>query len=147
PHPDLLRAAEVARAAYDAGLQSLRPGRMFGDVVDAMREVLDAADGWEFGPSVHALNPAIALSGFPADAGQRIPGAEAYPPETDHPTIGADLELRPGMTFAMEPNYVFGRRLAYLGGTVIVGDPDPIELNPYTAQILRAQGDNPAVSA
>ncbi|MFI1461769.1 M24 family metallopeptidase [Nocardia carnea] len=147
PHPDLLRAAEVARATYDAGLQSLRPGRTFGDVVDAMREVLDAADGWEFGPSVHALNPAIALSGFPADAGQWIPGAEAYPPETDHPTIGADLELRPGMTFAMEPNYVFGRHLAYLGGTVIVGDPDPIELNPYTAQILRAQGDNPAVSA
>ena len=44
------------------------------------------------------------------------------------------------MTFAMEPNYVFGRHLAYLGGTVIVGDPAPLELNPYTAQILRAEG-------
>ena len=40
----------------------------------------------------------------------------------------------------MEPNYVMGQHLAYLGGTVIVGDPDPIELNPYTAQILRAEG-------
>ena len=141
PHPDLLRAAEVARATYDAGLQALRPGRTFGDVVDAMREVLDAAEGWEFGPSLHALNPMIVLSGFPADATKRIPGADAYPPEPAHPTIGADMELMAGMTFAMEPNYVFGQHLAYLGGTVIVGDPDPIELNPYTAQILHAAGN------
>jgi Xaa-Pro aminopeptidase len=147
PHPNLLRAAEVARSTYDAGLQALRPGRTFGDVVDAMREVLDAADGWEFGPSLHALNPMIVLSGFPADAPNRIPGADAYPPEPDHPTIGADLELVPGMTFAMEPNYVFGQHLAYLGGTVIVSDLDPIELNPYTAQILRGEGnENSAVS-
>ena len=66
---------------------------------------------------------------------------------TDHPTIGADLKLVPGMTFAMEPNYVFGQHLAYLGGTVIVGDRDPIDLDPYTAQILRAEGnDDSAVS-
>jgi Xaa-Pro aminopeptidase len=142
PHPELLRAAAVARAAYDAGLHAMRPGRTFGAVVDAMRAVLDAADeGWEFGPSLHALNPMIVLSGFPADAPKRIPGAEVYPPEPDHPTIGADLELVPGMTFAMEPNYVIGQHLAYLGGTVIVGDPDPIELNPSTAKILRAQGN------
>lgn len=147
PHPNLLRAAEVARSTYDAGLQALRPGRTFGDVVDAMREVLDAADGWEFGPSLHALNPMIVLSGFPADAPNRIPGADAFPPEPDHPTIGADLKLVPGMTFAMEPNYVFGQHLAYLGGTVIVGDPDPIELNPYTAQILRAEGNDDSAAS
>lgn len=146
PHPDLLRAAKVARSTYDAGLQALRPGSSFGDVVDAMRAVLDAADGWEFGPSLHALNPLIVLSGFPADAPEHIPGANAYPPEPNHPTIGADLKLVAGMTFAMEPNYVFGNHLAYLGGTVIVGDPDPIELNPYTAQVLRAEGAKPAVS-
>lgn len=140
PHPELLRAADVARATYDAGLRALRPGRTFGAVVDAMRQVLDSADGWEFGPSLHALNPMIVLSGFPAEAPQHIPGAEVYPPEPDHPTIGADLDLVPGMTFAMEPNYVMGQHLAYLGGTVVVGDPDPIELNPYTAQILSAEG-------
>ncbi|MEO3876595.1 M24 family metallopeptidase [Nonomuraea sp. B12E4] len=140
PHNDLLRAAHVARAAYDAGLRALRPGRTFGEVVDAMRKPLDAADGWEFGPSLHALNPAIALSGFPADAGRRIAGAEAYPPEADHPTINGGMELQPGMTFAFEPNYVFGRHLAYIGGTVIVGEDEPIEINPFTAKILRAAG-------
>jgi Xaa-Pro aminopeptidase len=140
PHENLLRAADVARAAYDAALRALRPGRTFGDVVDALRKPLDAADGWEFGPSIHALNPAIALGGFPADAGRWIAGAEAYPPEADHPTINGGMELEPGMTFALEPNYAFGRHLAYLGGTVIVGEDEPIELNPYTAQILRAAG-------
>jgi Xaa-Pro aminopeptidase len=140
PHEDLQRAAEVARAAYDAGLRALRPGRTFGDVVDAMREPLVAAGGWEFGPSIHSLNPLVAVNGFPAEASRRMAGADAYPPEGDHPTVFGDLELEPGMTFAFEPNYAFGRRLAYIGGTVIVGDDEPIELNPYTAQILRAAG-------
>jgi Xaa-Pro aminopeptidase len=143
PHDDLKRAADVARAAYDAGLQTLRRSRTFGDVVDAMRKPLDAADGWEFGPSVHALNPPIALSGFPADGSRRIAGADAYPPEADHPTVSGDLDLEPGMTFALEPNYVFGRHLAYIGGTVIVGEDGPIELNPATAHILRAAGPTP----
>ena len=146
PHEDLQRAAEVARAAYDAGLQALRPGRTFGDVVEAMRKPLIAADGWEFGPSLHALNPMIAVSGFPAEASRQMAGAEAYPPEADHRTLSGDIELRPGMSFALEPNYVFGRHLAYIGGTVIVGEGAPIELNPYTAQILPAQGGGPAVS-
>ena len=138
PHPDLARAAAVARDAYDAALRTLRPGNSFGDVVASIRAVLTAAAGWEFGPALHALNPPIALSGFPAVDRRRIPGAERYPVERDHPTVGADIELAPGMTFALEPNYVFGRRLAYLGGTVIVGESDPTELNPYIARLLRA---------
>lgn len=31
-----------------------------------------------------------------------------------------------------------GRHLAHVGGTVIAGENEPIELSPYTAQILRA---------
>ncbi|MGV9797074.1 M24 family metallopeptidase [Mycobacterium sp. NPDC003449] len=140
PHEELWRAAGVARAAYDAGLRALRPGNTFGDAVEAIREPLNAADGWEFGPAIHALNPLIAASGFPADGRRRIAGVQAYPVEADHPTLGGDIELKPGMTFALEPNYAFDRHLAYLGGTVIVGDDGPSELSPYTAQILSAGG-------
>lgn len=141
PHKDLRRAADVARAAYDAGLRALRPGRTFGDVVEDIRAPYDADDGWEFGPAIHTLNPMIAASGFPNDASRRMAGPDAYPVETDHrPTMFAEMVLEPGMTFALEPNYVVGRQLAYLGGTVIVGDDEPIELNPYTAQLLRAAG-------
>jgi hypothetical protein len=45
------------------------------------------------------------------------------------------------MSFAFEPNYAFGRHLVHLGGTVVVGEDAPIELNPYTAQLLRAAGN------
>ena len=140
PHPDLQRAADVARAAYDAGLRALRPGRTFGDVVDDLRAPYDdAVGGWEFGPAIHTLNPAIAASGFPGEASRRMAGADAYPAEAAHrPTMLAEMVLEPGMTFALEPNYVYQRHLAYLGGTVIVGDDEVIELNLCTARLLRA---------
>ena len=35
-HPDILRAADVARASYEAGVAALRAGNTFGDLVDAM---------------------------------------------------------------------------------------------------------------
>ena len=138
-HEYVERAASVARAAYDAGVRALRPGRTFGDVVEDMLEPVEAADGWVFGPAIHGLNPSIALCRFPGDIGQ-LPGAEVYPAVSDQPTILGDLELKPGMCFAFEPNYAFGRHVVHLGGTVIVGEDEPIELNPYTAQILRAAG-------
>lgn len=140
PHPDLQRAAGIARAAYDAGLNALRPGRTFGEVVDAIRRPYRGAGGWEFGPSIHTLNPMIAASGFPIEGSRKMAGADAYPPEVDRPTMAADMKLARGMTFALEPNYACGHHLAYLGGTVIVGDNEPLELNPYTARILRSSG-------
>lgn len=140
PHEDLRRAADVAREAYDAGLAALRPGRTFGDVVEDLRGPYRAAGGWEFGPAIHTLNPMIAAAGFPVEASRRRAGADAYPPETDRPTMAADMVLEPGMTFALEPNYAYGRHLAYLGGTVLVTDDEPLELNPYTARLLRAGG-------
>ena len=136
-HEDFACAASVARAAYDAGLHALRPGRTFGEVVAAVLRPMQAAGGWVFGPAIHGLNPLIALSGFTGDI-SRIPGAEVYPPVSDQTTIFADLVLEPGMSFAFEPNYAFGRHVVHIGGTVIVGDDAPIELNPYTARILQA---------
>jgi hypothetical protein len=49
----------------------------------------------------------------------------------------AQLPLAPGMSWAFEPSAVFGGRAVNLGGTVIIGKDDPIELNPLTAQLLR----------
>ena len=138
-HEAFERAASVARAIYDAGLQALRPGRKFGDFVDEMIKPTETAGGWVFGPAVHGLNPLVALCGFPGDI-SHLEGAEAYPHGSDQPKILGDMELKPGMCFAFEPNYAFGRHVVHLGGTVIVGEDEPIELNPYTAQILRAKG-------
>ena len=48
-----------------------------------------------------------------------------------------DMVLEPGMSFAFEPSCGFANHLVTLGGTVIVGHDQPVELNPYTAQLLR----------
>lgn len=138
-HEDYERAAVVVRAIYDAGLRALRPGRKFGDFVEDMLKSSEGAGGWIMGPAVQGLNPLIALSRYPGDV-NKLPGAEAYPSCADTPTILADMELKPGMCFAFEPNYGFGRHIVHLGGTVILGEDQPLELNPYTAQILRATG-------
>lgn len=138
-HPDFERAAEVAKASYKAGLETLRPGRTWGEVADAMLAATEGGGGWVMGPQAHGINPFGPLCGFPGTIG-KLDGAEDYPPMADYPTLQRDLVLETGMGFAFEPNYAFGRVKATIGGTVIVGEDDPIDLNPYTAQILRAGG-------
>jgi Xaa-Pro aminopeptidase len=118
-HEDFERAAVVAREAYDAGLRALRPKNTFGQLVDQMREPVQKAGGLLKRPLIHSLNPFGSVGG-------------------GNPTINPEMELEAGMTFALEPHCAFGPRKATIGGTVIVGDDEPIELNPYTAQLLHA---------
>ncbi|GAA3546263.1 M24 family metallopeptidase [Amycolatopsis ultiminotia] len=136
-HEDFERGAEVARECYAAGMRTLLPRHRFGEVADAMYAPVESAGGWVRGPQIHAINPFGALCGFPADFSQ-VPGSERYHEVPAAPTLGGDLVLEPGMTFAFEPNCGFGRRVVTVGGTVIVGEAGPIELNPGTAQLLRA---------
>ena len=42
-----------------------------------------------------------------------------------------------GMCFALEPNYAFRRYLAYIRGTVIIGEDEAIELNLDTTELLQ----------
>ncbi|MGW0069468.1 M24 family metallopeptidase [Streptosporangium sandarakinum] len=137
PHPDILAAAEIARASYEAGLAAARPGNTFGDLVEAMEVPLREADAWNVHPLVHLLNPMGPVCGFGAGL-RRLPEAGRYGRLFDVPTMGGELPLAPGMTFAFEPNAVVGGRLANLGGTVVIGDDDPVELNPFTARLLRS---------
>lgn len=88
---------------------------------------MKGAGGWALVPCVHGLNPLIALSGWSGDV--RMDGAERYPSPSNRPTILADMKLVPGMCFAPGPNYAFGWHLAYIGGTVLVGQDEAIELN------------------
>ena len=136
-HDDFHRAAQVARDCYDAGLATLHAGRTFGEVAEAMLAPVEDAGGWVRGPQIHGLNPFGAFCRFPANFGF-LDGADRYPKVVGMSTTLADVELQPGMTFAFEPSCVFGRRPVTVGGVVIVGDDGPIELNPFTARLLRA---------
>jgi Xaa-Pro aminopeptidase len=138
-HPDFRRAFDVARAAYNVGLATLRPGRRFGEVAEAMRRRVEEAGGSFVHPVIHGMNPFGTVGAVSLAIG-KLPEAAAYHARAEIPAILYDLVLEPGMTFAFEPNCVFGRRTANLGGTVVVGDTAPIELNPTTARLLHARG-------
>jgi Xaa-Pro aminopeptidase len=133
-HPDTARAAEVARASYDAGVQAVRPGVRFEEVVAAMQEPLDEVHGWNLTPLVHSLNPLDVFSscGLPT---RHVPEVARYGPVGGVPTIGGDLQLAPGMAFALEPNCVLGRRRVNIGGTVLVTESGAEELNNLPCEL------------
>ncbi|MEV6963961.1 M24 family metallopeptidase [Hamadaea sp. NPDC051192] len=137
PHPDIEAAIEIAQASYAAGLAVARPGNTFADLVEAMQAPLRQADAWNVHPLVHSINPMGPVCGFGSGL-RRLPEARTYARLFDVPTMGGELPLAPGMTFAFEPNAVVGGRLANLGGTVVIGDDSAVELNPLTAQLLYA---------
>ena len=136
-HPDIERGAVIARACYEAGLTRLTTNASFGEVAEAMLAPVEAAGGWVRGPQIHSLNPFGAMARYTAS--YQVEGMENYPTGASSPTMYADMELKAGMSFAVEPSCGFGRHIVTVGGTVVVGEAGPIELNPHTAHLLRAQ--------
>ncbi|GIL25392.1 M24 family metallopeptidase [Actinocatenispora comari] len=134
PHPDTVGAATAARAAYEAGVAAIRPGATFGAVVAAMSEPVREVGGWNLTPMVHALNPLDAFGGCGFPDGPD-PALARYGPVGGVPTVGAERVLAPGMSLALEPNCVLGRRRANLGGTVLVTEHGADELNTLPCTI------------
>ena len=135
-HEDFHKAAAIARESYERGLDLLRPGRTFAEVVEAMDEPVRKAGGQHVHPWIHGMNPFGTISGF--QGVKPSPGAGRYGRVGHIPLVGGDVVLRPGMTFAVEPNCAFGRRAVNVGGTVVVGEDRPLELNRVTTQLMRA---------
>ena len=88
--------------------------------------------------------------GLPADSKPAVssvvhapavaPYVARYPQLRPLPTVGRDLPLQAGMCFAFEPNCGFGRHLANIGGTVIVGENGGIALNRNSTRLMLADG-------
>lgn len=135
-HEDVERAALVARASYEAGLEALRPGVRFGHVAEAMLVPLREAGAWSKGPQIHSLNPILAICSCDVDLAQ-VGITNKYRLHWTLPTLADDLILKPGMTFALEPSSFFGSRGVCIGGTVLLGEDGPTELNPDLAHLVR----------
>ncbi len=67
--------AEIARRVYEVGLKALRPGKTFGEVVEAMEAVLTQAGAWHSTPLIHSLSPLSWVSGAAAGI-EKIPGID-----------------------------------------------------------------------
>jgi Xaa-Pro aminopeptidase len=117
---------DVARRAYDAGLEALRPGVTFVELCDAMAVPLQEAGCWNLSPLVHSVSPAFLLGTLHGGAEEVF--AEQYPWfKTMRPVT--DAVLAEGMLFAFEPNACRGRTRVNIGGSLVVGASAPEELN------------------
>jgi Xaa-Pro aminopeptidase len=118
PIADLaLKCEQVARASYDAGLQALKPGIPFTDVLAAMEEPLKTAGCWGYTPLVHSVAPHF-LNGTTLvnREGVKLGVRLAGPPRS----INRQRVVEAGMVFAFEPNACLGEHRVNIGGTVIV---------------------------
>jgi Xaa-Pro aminopeptidase len=111
PHPDIETAAVIARASYQAGLHAAQVGNTFGDLAEAMLMPLKQAGSWHTHPLAHMLS-------------------------TPEP-VDDELPLAPGMCCALGPSAVVAGHTVSVGGTVLIGEDDPIELSPFTARMHR----------
>jgi Xaa-Pro aminopeptidase len=136
--PEHERCAQVARQAYEVGLRVLKPGITFADLCAAMEQPVRALGGWHLTPMVHSLNPLICVSSFGRGIGEHVPAfARRFPGVDGRDITGADVVIRPGMTFAFEPNAHLGRTRINVGGTIVVTEAGCEELNQYTNRLIR----------
>jgi Xaa-Pro aminopeptidase len=133
-YDDLIAACEQS---YRAGVECARPGVTFGEVVEAMRRPIDDAGGWSLTPVVHGLNPILFVAGS-SNHLDRLRGAHRYRQLGAIPTIGADTPLRPGMSFALEPDCLRGDLQMNLGSTILITDTGAEELSTRTNTVIPA---------
>jgi Xaa-Pro aminopeptidase len=142
PHPDIETAAVIARASYEAGLRAASVGNTAGDLAEAMLAPLKISGARSVHPLVHALTPLGPAGGYGGP--RQMPRARCCGWLRGIPAIGDDLRLAAGMPWALGPSVVVGSGAVTLGGTVVIADDGPIEVNPFAAQLLRVGGPPPA---
>jgi Xaa-Pro aminopeptidase len=128
------RCEKIARESYEVGLKALRPGITFTELTEQMAEPLREYGAWAYTPLVHSLGPHFLL-GRPTvnteglDLGVRFVG------------VGGDIRgtreavIQAGMVFAFEPNACLGDHRVNIGGTVILTEDGPEELNTIPTRL------------
>ncbi|MBI4322443.1 MAG: aminopeptidase P family protein [Chloroflexi bacterium] len=120
--------AAIARRSYEAGIEALRPGRRFGEVVEAMEAPLREAGAWQLTPLIHSLNPLAWVSRSYVGV-EKLPGIDRYQAVSGKPMVGGDLVIQANTIWEIEPNACLGKHRVNIGGTVIVTEKGVEELN------------------
>jgi Xaa-Pro aminopeptidase len=126
-HDNYHRAAEVARASYDAAIRTIKAGVPFGDVAEAMQEPLRSAGAWHLTPHVHSCTPLTLVSPVTEDLDPSVKNAFKRVDQLGGACL--DVLLEPGMSIQLEPNAAFGRQQVNIGGNVLVTETGCEELN------------------
>ena len=106
-HPELEKAALVARAYYEIGISYLKEGVTFGEVVDEMEKPLLASCGWHVHLLIHSINPYGPIGFGTAPGIESLPQVNRYRKVERLPNTGRELVLQAGISFAFESNCAF----------------------------------------
>ena len=131
--------AKLARRCYEEALRTMRPGKTFEEVVNAMEKPLDRPDNWYVTPLIHSLNPQICVGPTGMHI-ERMPGVENFPQVGTGHIRGGEIVLEPGMVFAVEPDVCIGDKRVLIGGNVVVTKNEPEELNKVSTEMRIACG-------
>ena len=132
---EIRKCERVARQAYDAGIEAIRPGVAFAEVVHAMEAPIAASGCWSRTPLLHTAT--FGATGFtPVNRGQlvgtRIEHLEA---QNNAGIRRGDLVLRPGMALEVEPNACLGTKRVNIGGIVMVTETGAEPLNEISTRV------------
>ena len=127
--------AEIARRSYEIGLSALQSGKVFEEIVEAMEEPIVKAGCWYLTPTIHTFNPLMAASGRTQVGIEQMPGITEVKGYKGRGTRGADVVLKPGMVFSMQPNACRGRHRVNIGGTVLLTEKGVEELNKLPTEM------------
>src|SRR5690606_12642398 len=111
--PEMESLGIVAQASYDAGVQALRTGNTFADVERAMLAPVLKEDCWTFTPLIHSIAPLGWVGGMAKNLDRVPPAVLPFREQMDIKMgkgVDPALTLRPGMSFAFEPNACRGQR-------------------------------------
>lgn len=129
-----LECAAIARESYEAGLKTLRPGKTFGEVAEAMEEPIRKRGAWHSWPLIHSVNPFHWL-GSMAVRMENLPGIERTRWDGPTPVFGADVVIQENTIWELEPNACLGRHRVNIGGTVIVEEDGVTELHALPTEM------------
>ena len=135
--PVVEKCAAVVRTAYEAELEALKPGATFGELADAMVKPVRDVGGWFLTPQVHSINPITVMVSMAAFGVKAMVNSDRYPEIQIRPERDRDVVLKPGMTFAFETNCHLDHRRVNIGGTVLLTEDGPEELNTLANHMQR----------
>ena len=126
------KCAEIARKSYEAGIKALKPGVKFGEVANAMEAPFkEEKDAW-FISLIHSVSPIRDLGGASfVGAGKEFKYKDILPA----PVRGADVIIKPGMVFVLEPTGCIGTHHVRVGGTCIVTKTGCLELSKLSTEM------------
>jgi Xaa-Pro aminopeptidase len=136
PVDEKIRACErVARRAYEMGLDAIRPGVAFSEVVDAMEKPFVESGCWSKTPLIHTVT--FGPVGFTSVNRQQLVGTREHALELQlNPgTQGGEFVLREGVALELEPNACLDMKRVNIGGAVVVTSSGVEELNRVPTRV------------